>query len=371
MTDLAQSATTVRPHSKLRLAAIAAALSCLLAVAVEAPTAGAAFPTVAQSQVSQSKRVNLRKRNLKRHTYGPKKTVTTTPAPATTPATPSAPSTPTTPTAPTTPTKPTKPTTPTQPTTPTTPTAPSTPTTPNTPTTPTVPTAESIFTGAKIKDFSLTQAAPGAITEVADPAGGSEKVLKMTVSNKDVAPITPTENPRAQLLTPDLIKSGQEFWLQTKFFLPQDFPSSVPGWMALVEIYGEPFGGSSPWQIDIEGNNISWTRNRTYKYDTPWQMPISKGRWITILLHERFAADGWTEMWVDGAPVKFFSGGSYNPNKVAATEHLPMQTMDSSNNGSSGNAAKIMNYRQAGMFESTTIYFGALRIGTTRASVGG
>lgn len=234
-----------------------------------------------------------------------------------------------------------------------------------------MPSPETIFAGTRIKDFALTQAAPGAITEVADPAGGGETVFKMTVSDKDVAPVTPTENPRAQLLTPDLIKSGREFWLQTKFLLPQDFPSSVPGWMALAEIYGEPFGGSSPWQIDIEGDHICWTRNRTYKYDTPWQMPITKGRWITILLHERFAADGWVEMWVDGAPVRFFSGGSYNPSKAPATEHLAMATMDSSNNGASGNAAKIMNYREAGMFASTTIYFGGLRIGTTRASVGG
>jgi hypothetical protein len=150
--------------------------------------------------------------------------------------------------------------------------------------------------------------------------------------------------------------------------LPQDFPSSVPGWMALVSIYGAPFNGSSPWQIGIEGNNLAWMRNGTYKYDVPWQMPLVKGRWVTVLLHERFASDGWVEMWIDGAPVKFFSGGS-NPNKITPTEHLAMKTMDSSNNGGA-NAAKIMNYRKVGMFSSATVYFGALRLGATRASVG-
>jgi outer membrane biosynthesis protein TonB len=375
MTIQAQSAPTVRgTHSavKLRIATLGAALSCLGAIALyTVPDAGAT--PVRNGKVDYAKRVNLRKQSRKHHTRTATTPVTSTPSPSPAPApapkpapTPAPKPTPT----PTPTPKPTPIPVPTPTPTPT-PVPTPTPTPVPTPTPTPVPSASSIFSGSKIKDFGLTQAAPGAITEVADPLGSGEQTLKMTVSSKDVAPVTPTENPRAQLLTKDVIKNGNEFWLQTKFMLPADFPSSVPGWMALVEIYGEPFNGSSPWQIDIEGNHISWTRNRTYKYDTPWQMPIVKGRWITVLLHERFASDGFTEMWIDGEPVKFFSDGTYNPSKVAPTEHLAMATMDSSNNGSSGNAAKIMNYRQAGMFDSTTIYFGALRIGTTRASVGG
>jgi hypothetical protein len=233
-----------------------------------------------------------------------------------------------------------------------------------------VPTVGSLFTGLKIKDFANLQQAPGAITEATDPLGSGEKVLKMTVSEKDVAPITPTQNPRAQALSPDLIESGDEFWMSTKFMLPQDFPSSVPGWLALMEIYGAPYNGSSPWQIGIEGNSIAWTRNGTYKWDVPWKMPIIRGQWVTVLLHERFASDGWVEMWINGEPVKFFGSGGYNPGKVGVSEHLAMKTMDASNNGGA-NAAKIMNYRKLGMFSSTTVYFGALRLGGTRASVGG
>jgi hypothetical protein len=364
MTDLAQSAA-IRPRPKLRLAVTAAALTCLLAAAGEAPGAGAAVPA-AKSQVSPAKRVNLRKRSAHKRHYSPAK--------ATQPATPATPTTPTTPSAPMTPTKPTKPTTPTKPATPTSPTTPTTPTKPTTPTTPTAPTLpgiDTIFSGAKIKDFALIQSAPGAITEVPDPLGSGQTVLKTTVSDKDVAPITPTENPRAQALSPDIIKNGDEFWLQTKFMLPTDFPSNIPGWVGLGSIYGEPFGGPSPWQLDIEGEHICWPRNSHYKWDVPWQMPIVKGQWITVLLHERFAADGWVEMWVNGAPIKFFaSGASYNPSKIAPTEHLAMQTMDSSNNGGP-NSAKIANYRLKGMFSSMTIYFGGLKVGKTRASVEG
>ncbi len=231
-------------------------------------------------------------------------------------------------------------------------------------------TAGLLFSGAKIKDFSLIQSAPNAITEVADPLGGGQTVLKMTVKDSDVYPLTPTENPRAQALSPDMIKSGQEFWLSTKFLIPQDFPASVPGWLSLVSIYGPPFAGSSPWQIGIDGTNLSWDRNASYNWDTPWKAPFVRGRWTTVLLHERFGTEGFVEMWINGEPIKFFAGSGYNPSHHAATEHLTMKTMDSSNNGGA-NAAKIMQYRQAGMFSTATVYFGALKVGSTRASVGG
>jgi hypothetical protein len=229
--------------------------------------------------------------------------------------------------------------------------------------------SELLFSGARIGDFAQIQAAPGAITEVSDPLGSGKTVLRMTVSDKDVAPITPTDNPRAQALSTSVISPGTELWLSTKFMLPSNFPSSVPGWMSLVSIYGPPYNGSSPWCIGIGGTHFNWQRNGTYNWDIPWEAPLVRGRWVNVLLHERFATDGWVEMWIDGNPVKFFSG-TYNPNHVSTTEHLNMKTVDSSNNGGA-NAAKIMQYRQAGMFETATVYFGALKIGKTRASVGG
>jgi hypothetical protein len=47
-----------------------------------------------------------------------------------------------------------------------------------------------------------------------------------------------------------------------------------------------------------------------------------------------------------------------------------MATVDTSNNGGP-NHAKIMQYRQKGLFDVATVYFGALKVGTTRAAVGG
>jgi hypothetical protein len=227
-----------------------------------------------------------------------------------------------------------------------------------------------LFEGDSIGDFAEVQAAPKAISEVPDPLGSGEIVFKMTVNDQDVYPITPTENPRAQALSPSLIEPGDEFWLETKFMLPESFPSSVPGWVSLIEIYGPPYKGSSPWQIEVSGDEFTWQRNATYNYDVPWQTPLIKGRWVSVLLHERFAHDGWVEMWIDDQKVTFFSEGSHNPDNHPATDLLAMETMDSSND-EGPNSAKIMQYREAGMFASASVYFGALTIGKTRASVEG
>lgn len=211
-------------------------------------------------------------------------------------------------------------------------------------------------------DFSLIQAAPGAVTEATDPAGSGSKVLSLTVHDADVAPITPTENPRAEMLTKNLLPSGSEFWLRTSFYIPANFPS-VTGWMTLVSVYGAPYNGPAPWHIQIDNNQLDWVRNGSYGYDVPWSMPLPKGQWVEVLQHERLASEGWVETWINGKQMTFFAG------TAKATTKLAMKTMDASNNGQA-NYAKICQYRKAGMFDSGTTYFKPLLLGTTRASVG-
>jgi hypothetical protein len=225
------------------------------------------------------------------------------------------------------------------------------------------------FSGRHVSDFWLDHSAPTAISEVADPAGSGETVMKMDVSDQDVYPVTPTENPRAELLSPPLLQAGQEVWLATKFLVPSDYPT-IPkgGWVSLVSFYGAPFDGPSPWRIELAGDNMQWQRNGTYDYDVPWQAPLERDRWNTVLVHERFAADGFVEMWVNGQQITFFSSGGYNPSSVSPTTQLSMATMDGSN-GAGANSAKIMQYREAGMFGSGSIYFGPLLLGESRAAV--
>lgn len=232
------------------------------------------------------------------------------------------------------------------------------------------PSSDVLFLGDQVRDFWLNQSAPNAITEVSDPAGSGQKVFKMVVSDSDVYPITPTENPRAQLLSTPEIENGDEIWWHSSFYLPASFPSSVPGWLNLLEgPYGGPFNGSPPWQIQVVGNSIQWTRNKTYAWDVPWKMPLVKEKWVDVVVHERFGTNGYVEMWINGQPITFFSGGTYNPSKVAPTTHLNMATMDSSNNGGA-NSIILQSYREAGMFSSVTVFEGPLTIGKSRASVG-
>lgn len=259
-----------------------------------------------------------------------------------------------------------EPTAPPTETTPVAPPAETTPVTPTNPTTPSVP-AGRIFTGAKISDFALNQSAPGAVTEVASPTGG-ENALQMTVSNSDVYPVTPTENPRAQLLSPDLFESGDEFWWHSKFFLPANFPS-VPGWMAVLEgPYGAPFAGPPPFSIQLHGETMGWQRNSTYGYDVPWEAPIARNQWTDVLVHCGFGTEGFVELWINGEQITFFSHSPYNPRREAAKTRLNMATEDASNNGGA-NFAVIQSYRQNGILSSVSLLQGPMLIGSTRASV--
>ncbi|HSC20656.1 MAG TPA: heparin lyase I family protein, partial [Solirubrobacterales bacterium] len=229
--------------------------------------------------------------------------------------------------------------------------------------------SDQLFYGDEVADFAMNQSAPGAVSEVADPAGSGQSVLEMSVANSDVAPVTPTADPRAQLLSPSIINNGDEFWWSGSFFLPSDFPSSVPGWLTVMEgPYGAPYDGTPPWHIEVNGNSIQWTRNDTYDFDVPWRMPLVRNQWIDVVVHQRFAADGWVEMWVNGRQITFFDGGTYNPAGVAHTSRLSMATRDHSNDGGP-NFTVIQSYRKAGMFSDVSLFQGPMAIGRTREAV--
>lgn len=228
-----------------------------------------------------------------------------------------------------------------------------------------------LFSGVTIEDFRAAHAAPGAISEVRDPAGSGATVLRFDVSDRDVHPLTPTENPRAELLSPDLIRPGMDFWLATEFLVPADYPAVRAGeWVSLVAVYGAPYRGTGPWSLELAGNSLQWQRNSTYGYDIPYKAPLTRGRWTRVLVHERFGRRGFVAMWIDGRPIRFFGEGTYNPSRHRPVWRLKMATRDHSN-GAGRNSARIMQYREAGIFRAGSIYFGPLRVGRTRASVTG
>ena len=359
--------------SRIALATSLAAIS-LSAAAVTAPSAPAATPTKAGFAGQRgAARVGDRRRAHRRLAHSiktpgaafapaaaPSTTATAAPQPAATTAAPSKTSTAAPPktstSAPPKTTIPPKTTAPTPPAT-------------DPPPTQSGSTSDLLFRGTKIRDFSLNQSAPGAVSEVPDPAGSGQSVFQMTVDNTDVYPATPTSDPRAQLLSPAIVDPGEEIWWSGRFFLPSDFPSNVPGWFTLMEgPYGRPFDGTPPWHLEVSGSNLRWQRNDTYKWDVPWETPVVRNSWINVVVHTKFGADGYVEMWVNGKPISFFASNTYNPNHVAATNRLAMATRDHSND-EGGNFTVIQSYRKAGMFGTVSVFQGPMAIGKTRASV--
>jgi hypothetical protein len=259
----------------------------------------------------------------------------------------------------------------TSPSAPTTTTAPASTTTTTTTTTPSspAPSSDLLLAATTIRSFWLNNSEPGAVTEVPDPAGSGQTVFRFTVGDSDKTQGS-TPNPRGELIARPTITAGAEFWWSTKFFLPADFPAATPGFVSLMQVFGGQASGSPPFHLELNGGVLKWQRNATYNWDVPWQMPELRNQWVSVMVHERFAGDGFVELWINGQQVTFFSPGTYNPNHVAPTTRLAMATMDSSNDAGP-NSLYLQQYRKKGMYPTLTTYEGPLLVGSTRASVGG
>jgi hypothetical protein len=347
---------SVRPTTALAAIAVLSLLAGLLASPLQA---SAKSPTGTAVSKPRKKTLHRGTNIAWRRWHRPPPSPTTTPVvgpgqpvgggSSTTPP-PTAPETPTTPSAPT-------------------PTTPEPPTAPTTPSTPSSPTGNLLLAATSIRSFWLNNSEPGAVTEVPDPAGSGQTVFKFTVGDTDKTQGS-TPNPRGELITKSTITAGEEFWWSTKFFLPADFPAATPGWVNLMQLFGGQASGSPPFHLELENGILKWQRNATYNWDVPWQMPQIRNQWETVMVHERFASDGFVEMWINGNQVTFFGSGTYNPSHVAPTTRLEMATMDSSDNAGP-NSLYLQQYRKKGMYPTLTTYEGPLLIGNTRASVGG
>ncbi|HWW67311.1 MAG TPA: heparin lyase I family protein [Solirubrobacterales bacterium] len=234
------------------------------------------------------------------------------------------------------------------------------------------------FNGRHIAEYFLNQSVAGHITEVPDPGGSGLTVLRFEVLNTDVFPLTPTADPRAQLLSPHLLTAGSEWWYKGAFWLPEGFPTSGLEWCQFVQFFGAPFEGSSPWLLKSQESPgvLMWQRRADYAFDQPWVgPPISSliGKWTDFLVHLKFAEAGWVEMWINGNPITFFNPAtSYNPNKEAETQKLLMRTNDPGVNDAGPNSVILQLYHKLNVPKTPVIvYHKPLQIGRTRGSVGG
>lgn len=240
-----------------------------------------------------------------------------------------------------------------------------------------------IFYGQRLDDFAQVLAAPGRVTEVIDPAGSNERVFRLLTKNEDIEPITPTGDPRAQLITPSLWYPGAEYYVHGKTFFPLSFPVLTEGqFFQYTEIFGWPFEGVAPYALYVameEGKEFHrWQRNATYGFDVPWdyQFPLERGKWVDWIVRVRLAEGppnkehgGLIEMWFNGVKVPFFNPAySYNPKGHAETSALVMSILDLSND-ENANAFYIGQYRKHNSMEEAVIYQAPLKIGLTKESV--
>ncbi len=229
-----------------------------------------------------------------------------------------------------------------------------------------------------VADYQETLCRPGAFQEVADPSGGADKILACTVLNTDGAPITPTEDPRGQLLTPCLWWPNSGFWVKGKVMFPLAFPALAENkFFQYCEIFGFPFEGSPPFQLALRREGAEefhcWQRNATYEFDFPWMYaaPLRRGVPEEFVIHYVYEEQGVIELWWNGVQVEFFNpASSFNPKGHEATKRLVMKTLDASNN-KGANRFYYGQYRKKGLFETATTYHWPLKFGLTKASVEG
>ena len=310
----------------------------------------------AKSKAKSKAKTSIKKSKKKKPTKKVEPPSTTTPT-STTPTS-------TTPTS-TTPTS----TTPTS-TTPTSTTPTSTTPTTTTPTTPS-PTSNPgsaslgtiFFSGNAISSWWMNQSAvPTRVQLVPDPAGVPGMAQQFTTYNTDVAPLTPTVNPRSQLDTPELFQSGQQYWESFEVYVPQTLTLPTKGWISLESaVYGAPFGGTPPATISINDGAFRFQRNGvgTNPFQVAWTAPVVKGQWYRFTWHFDMAANGWIELYVNDVQQQLKSGSS-------SVLQLPIAMIDKSDATGPWYSQEQL-YYQLGILPSASVYFKNYQVGATQA----
>lgn len=209
----------------------------------------------------------------------------------------------------------------------------------------------------------------------APPPREGKYAARFRVLDSDVEPCTSSENPRAELETPEeLFKPGDDRWEAWSMYIPADTPEPLcgacidRGWFVIQEDYGAPFDGSPAigWNLDFTTapHTFRMDRGEQYDHDQPGIVSMIKGRWIDLLVHKKFAntasGGGFVEAWVDGMPITFKAKGCDNCTR------LMTQTMHSTQRQV---GFYLLAYRERGYFSTFDIFYDAVRIGTTRDAV--
>ena len=180
---------------------------------------------------------------------------------------------------------------------------------------------------------------------------------RIYVEKTDVEPCTSNGTPRAQLLSPGILKEGMEVWEAWSIYFPADFPS-VNGWYLFSQDYGSPYSGSPADEFGIRGTDFTLIRDERTGDDTVWRAPMTKQRWYRFVVHKKIAKNttGFIELWVNG-----------KQQMLNGSPRLMTQTMHSDAN--KDYYFYIASYGSAQVMDKRTTFIDDIRIGTTRADV--
>jgi hypothetical protein len=144
--------------------------------------------------------------------------------------------------------------------------------------------------------------------------------LRFTVSDQSVHALCPVlgspGSPNANVLSPPLFRPGDDAYIGFSVFFPTGFPSIctplVPRcFMQVMEIYGEPFGGSSPVSILVSGRRLFFnTHTSGAIWTSPTTIPVGRA-WNDFVIHVHFDTRpnvGFVELWFNGRRRRFRTG---------------------------------------------------------------
>lgn len=221
-----------------------------------------------------------------------------------------------------------------------------------------------LFNGANKTGWQDQSATSTRVHRVWNPDNGPGTALKFTAYNADVFPLTPTVNPRAQLVTPLPVRPGGSFWESYEVFLPNNFPLAQTrnSWIALGSpAFGPPWTGTPSVALSIVNGDFRFQRDgyASQPWQIAWQTPVVLGQWIRFTWHVRLSQNGSVQLWMNNQPVELANGST-----TSTTLNMPV--LDA------GNAkgpwfSQLSVYFKHNSFHQVTVYFRSFRIATTEA----
>lgn len=188
------------------------------------------------------------------------------------------------------------------------------------------------------------------------PPPQGNRAVRLLAYDSDVEPCTPTENPRAQIVSPEILEDEMEVWEGFSVAFPPDYPS-IEG-NVVQQDHGPPYSGSPPVAIRTKEEFIVLSVEGGE--ETIWSTPLETGRWYRFVLHKVLSPDddsGSVELWVNGVRQAFTDGS------------FTYETFTAEQDGTGPMSFYLTNYRGRGEAEAVSVFFDDARIGNSLAAV--